>query len=372
MIRMYWKRCEASVINSVRRFRHDPFFRTEISVLGLQAAFTVVILIVVTQGTTLLYKNISGDLLTHAAQSRVTTDQVFAIVGRAAQLKTDTVLGLGSIIFLVTALFGYLILRLALAPARAALASQKQFIGNIAHELRTPLSIIKTNTEVRLLDSDVPQRSKEMMRDNLEELDRISDIINNLLSLNVLIRPEDIAFSNIDVGPVVEKMARHLDQLIERKNLHLTITQDTYTTVWGNATALEQVVLNVLRNAANYTPHGGTIRVSIKPDYQGYVVVAVEDTGEGIAERDLKRIFEPFYRADQSRTRGKGGSGLGLAIVNELVKIHNGLITIQSAEGKGTSVFISLPSGKEDALTGREEETVRTVQANYTGKKNGA
>ena len=150
-------------------------------------------------------------------------------------------------------LFGYLIARFALTPTRNALATQKQFIGNIAHELRTPLSIIKTNTEVRMFDSDLSSRARAIHKSNLEELDRISDIINNLLSINALIRPEKIQFENVDVGDIIHRVVGKLSYLAKAKSLQIKTKIAKERIAWANTTALEQIVMNILKNAINHT-----------------------------------------------------------------------------------------------------------------------
>ena len=297
----------------------------------------------------MLYQKVSTELvsgLISILQNHATTSGD-AIADNLDALKSQNLVVMGAVIAAATAIFAYLITWLALAPARNALNAQKQFIGNIAHELRTPLSVIKTNTEVALFDGNVSREMRDTLDDTISELDRISDIINNLLSLNVLVRPEKITFDNVDIGAVADRMREHLANLIEKKRIAVSVEKGEYRTVWGNTTALEQIVMNVLKNAVNYTPAGGRIAIAIGPDYQGSMLLTIEDSGIGIDEKDLRQIFEPFFRADQSRARVTGGSGLGLAIVSELVKLHRGRISIRSVKDKGTTVSISLPCGHE-------------------------
>ncbi|MBY0111149.1 HAMP domain-containing histidine kinase [Patescibacteria group bacterium] len=337
-----------SVTAFARKYKHDLFFRTELNVIVLQVLFTTLILALVAVGFSVLYKDVSTNLLvgimTGIVASGTTTSAV--IVENLEYLKDRNFVLIAAAITLTTAIFGYLLARLTLAPTRNALESQKLFIGNVAHELRTPLSIIKTNTEVTLFDETLPKDARDTLTSTVEELDRISDIINNLLSLNVLVRPEKIPFDNVDMGVVADRVLAHLAGLTERKKLTVTVERSEYATVWGNLTALEQIVMNLVKNAANYTQSEGVIKVRITPDYRGHIVTTVEDSGIGISEEDLLHIFEPFYRADSSRTRGSGGSGLGLAIVSELVKLHHGSITIKSSPGHGTSVAVTLPCGR--------------------------
>jgi signal transduction histidine kinase len=358
-----------SVTAFARKYKHDLFFRTELNVIVLQVVFTILILALVAVGFTVLYEDVSTNLLigimTGIAASGTTTSAV--IVENLEYLKDRNFVLIAAGIALTTAIFGYLLARLTLAPTRNALESQKLFIGNVAHELRTPLSIIKTNTEVTLFDETLPKDARDTLTSTVEELDRISDIINNLLSLNVLVRPEKISFENVDMSVVVEKVLSHLSGLTGRKNLTVTVEKSEYATVWGNLTALEQVIMNLVKNAANYTQSGGVIKVHITPDYRGHIITTVEDSGIGISEEDLLHIFEPFYRAESSRTRGSGGSGLGLAIVSELLKLHRGSITIKSSPGHGTSVAVTLPCGRREEEDHDNEQQISVDFSKYFG-----
>lgn len=250
---------------------------------------------------------------------------------------------------LITTIFSYVIARITLKPVRTALSSQKRFIGDIAHELRTPLSIIKTNIEVALLNKNINPEVEEMLHSNREELDRTSEIINNLLSFNKLVHPKKIHFKRVDMGDVIDTAVMALKELGVQKKVKIKIRKKSPRTVWGNSTALEQVALNLLKNAIAYTPPGGEIEVIAEPNNRGWLVFKVSDTGVGISRTDLAHIFEPFYRAERSRNRRVGsGSGLGLTIVNEIVKFHSGRISIKTALNKGTAVTILIPSSGHD------------------------
>lgn len=250
----------------------------------------------------------------------------------------------------IAIIFALLFTRFMLLPARNTLHYQKLFISNVAHELRTPLSVIKTSTEVALLDDELPASTRTVLDDIVRELDRISEIINNLLSLDSLTRPERMQMANVPLCDVVDKVIKHHGSLAEERNIELTLRKEGYDVVWGNATALEQVVTNIIKNAVNYTQKssGGVVDIAVRPDYLGSIIFSVSDNGIGISQKDLVHIFEPFYRADTSRVRKirHGGSGLGLAIVSEIVRNHHGKITIESARGQGTVVSVSLPVGR--------------------------
>ncbi len=319
----------------------------------LQVLFSLLIVSVIGAALTYLYQNafaeslsqIQAGILTRATTTADASRIVISDISSVKQGSLFMILAAGA---LMTIAFGYVVTRIALNPTRNALSAQKQFIGNIAHELRTPLSTIKMNTEILLLDDDIPKDLQTSLKSNVEELDRISDIINNLLTLNTIVRPEPIEFKNIDLGAVTSSAVKKLSRLIERKKISISERTSDYRTVWGNATALEQVIANILKNAINYTTMHGHVSITIEPDYQGSIVLTMQDSGVGIERKDLFRIFEPFYRGDVSRTRGTGGSGLGLAIVSELVKLHQGKISIKSAPRRGTTVTVELPRGKDD------------------------
>jgi two-component system phosphate regulon sensor histidine kinase PhoR len=257
---------------------------------------------------------------------------------------TLTYVFLGLIALII--LFGYLLVHFALTPTKDSLQLQKRFIGNVAHEIRTPLAIIKTSTEVSLMDTSLPTQLRETMETTIVELDRISETINNLLSFDSLMQPRRMKTEPVDMGEIVETVVSRHKAFADSRGITISLLMGKKRMLIGNATALEQVITNLLKNAINYTPAGGgNVRISIENDYRDRVVIAIIDAGIGIAQKDLYRVLEPFYRADTSRVRGigTGTSGLGLAIVNEIVRIHHGSISIKSALGVGTTVAISFP-----------------------------
>jgi len=356
-MRTYWKRFAASVTAFANSLRFNAFLRTEVVLVCLQIAFALVLLTVVLAGFNFVHQDVTNAFITRLVEAagkngasieNATAEQILKSV---EDVQNTSLLAIVAAIILTTALFGYALARLALIPTRNTLEAQKRFIGNIAHELRTPLSIIKTNTEVALFNPAMEASLRATLTSNIEELDRVSHIINNLLSLSTLVSPERIEFSNTDLGAVVDAAVRDLGSLARHKNQSITVKKAAFRTAWGNASALGQIAMNLIKNAINYTPPHGHIDVSIEPDYHGHLLLIVKDTGIGIPRKDLFRIFEPFYRAEQSRSRLTGSSGLGLAIVSELVKLHNGKISVQSALGRGTTVRVLLERGK----TGEKE-----------------
>lgn len=349
MTRAYWKQFVGLVTGFAHRYRSDIFLRTEINIIALQVAYASLILLLSIGAIVLLYKEIVSGVVTAIAVALISTSTPLtgsSVLGQLEAARTREIAFVGVLIVLATAIFGYLVSRLALAPARNALTSQKQFIGNIAHELRTPLAILKTNTEVLLLEKGVTKNVRNTLTSNVEEMDRISDTINNLLSLNALINPEQASFTVVDVRVAVEHSLEKLASVMENKPYKIIVDLPSSCMVWGNATAIEQIITNLLKNAVQHTV-SGSITISGNPGFRHTTELIIRDTGSGIKQQDIFRIFEPFYRGDRARTRtGGAGSGLGLTIVNELVKMNHGKITLHSTPGQGTTVRVTLPSPK--------------------------
>lgn len=351
----YWRRFAALVTGWLNRYRGDPFFRTEVNVISLQITFGLVLLGLVAVFFDVLHRDIVEavlDGLRSSLSSPTVSPEVLSasIVARIEQIRSENLLTVSAVFIVATAVCGWIVARVTLTPARNALTAQKQFIGNIAHEIRTPLSVIKTNTEVTLLDPTLPSDVKQTLHSNVEELDRISEIINNLLSLSALVRPDRIEFATVDLAAITDDTLDKFVQLARKNEIRVGFQSSADAIVLGSKTALQQIIGNIFKNALSYTPRGGSVEVAVQPSGR-FVAFSVEDSGIGIARNDLFRIFEPFYRTDQSRNRSQGGSGLGLAIVSELVKLHQGKIVIRSAVGRGTTVTVLIPAARRKAET---------------------
>lgn len=258
--------------------------------------------------------------------------------------KGDTIVYI--VLLLVALSAGVLLARLTTRPVRDSLHNQKLFISNVAHELRTPLSTIKTSSEVALLDPTLDKDTRRAFVEIIEELNRVSEIINNLLSLNTLTRPERMQLQHLDYGALVDEVVRKLQPLARERQVRLTFKPTAGSIVHGNRTALEQVAHNIIKNALAFTPAKGTVMVKLYPKEER-VLLEVADSGIGMTKEELLHIFEPFYRADTSRNRAvaHAGAGLGLTIVNDMVRMHRGTITIESHKRAGTTVVVSFPRG---------------------------
>lgn len=349
------KQFAAWVIGLTDKYRFNPFVRTAVHITLLQIALAIVMIGIFGWGVEYAQQRTVDSISLSISDAVSGASSTRSLPESIEDVRQQAYGFIFVVIIALNALFGYLMARFALRPTRTSLAQQKKFIGNIAHEVRTPLAIIKTNTEVALFDPKLAPDVKQTFEDTLVELDRISEIINNLLSFDTLARPRRMKFEQVDLRRVAETVLRRHQALAKERDITLAMDTGRPAYVEGNATALEQVITNLVKNAINYTPQdqNGSVRVLIESDSEDRINLTVADTGIGIAQKDLFHIFEPFYRGDTSRARGigTGTSGLGLAIVNEIVRVHRGTVSIRSALGRGTAVKISFPPMPHTTLT---------------------
>lgn len=346
------KQSAASAIEWLNKIRGDLFLRTEIIIIGtlfflcfanvaiIAVAFHKLHLDIATVVISSITEVIVGGNLS-LLNATSTTSMLFA---NLTEIRDVYLTVIAAVSVIITLLFGYIVARIALAPARNALIAQKQFIANIAHELRTPLSIVKANSEILLLQKEQSTDADAIIRSNIEELDRISGIINNLLTLNTFRHAHHLNFQWVRLGDMAQDAVHKLERFARSKNIRLALETDDTHLVRGNKSALAQITMNLVKNAIVYTPQEGLVRVTTRNASATSVMLEIIDNGIGIEREKLRRIFEPFYQVDPSRSKRSGSSGLGLAIVSELVKFHNGKIAIQSTPQEGTTVTVELPS----------------------------
>lgn len=225
-----------------------------------------------------------------------------------------------------------------------SLDETRQFTADAAHELRTPLAVLRSTAEIALRSPRSVAGYEECLQTVLEETARMTTLANQLL---LLAREEaglyDGPCEPVDLAEVARDAALDLEPLAEMKGVTLTIEGAASADVPGDRDRLRRVLLNVLDNAIKNTPAGGDVSVVLDVR-QNVVAVRIRDTGIGIAPEHLSHVFERFYRADPSHDRETGGVGLGLAICRAIVASHRGEITIASEPGQGTEVRITLPA----------------------------
>lgn len=223
-------------------------------------------------------------------------------------------------------------------------AMQRQFSGNAAHELRTPLAIMQTKLELFAAEhKNMEDDTAELVRSQAEQLDRLSKLVHTLLEMsNLSSAPRS---DRIELAPLVEEIITDLTPLASQNDI--TMEQDCDNVViTGSDALIYRLVFNLIENAVKYNRRGGSVSVSVHKENSD-VVVRVSDTGCGIPEEYRESIFQPFFRVDKSRSRQMGGVGLGLALVHEIAVLHGGSVRAEPGNKSGTVFIVTLPAGDD-------------------------
>ena len=236
-----------------------------------------------------------------------------------------------------------------------------QFSSDASHELKTPLTILKGEAEVMLRKERTQQEYQQTLKSNLEEINRMSQIVEDLLLLSkadtgeIKLNKEDINLSEI-----LTEVVAQMDMMARSKRLHLSASsnhQDIY--IFGDALRIRELFINLIENGIKYTEEGGSIHITLLKEYppsvrnqsdraekerEKFAKIIVSDTGIGISKEDQEKVFNRFFRVDKARSREQGGSGLGLSICKWIVEAHQGEIKVESELEKGSSFIVKLPS----------------------------
>jgi heavy metal sensor kinase len=219
-----------------------------------------------------------------------------------------------------------------------------QFTADASHELRTPVSLIRTEAELALRRSRAEAEYKESLRHILLEAERTTSLIEQLLALaRADSGRESVHIQPVDLRSVMSSVVDGWRQVSMMQNLQFTTNiSDQTTFVMGDESLLRRLADILLDNAFKYTPSPGSVHLSLEQRVER-AVITVQDSGVGIAKEDQDKIFERFYRADKARSRAQGGTGLGLAIAQWIVAQHRGSITVESRPGEGATFQVELP-----------------------------
>ncbi len=218
-------------------------------------------------------------------------------------------------------------------------AAQRQFSANAAHELRTPLAVMRTKLEVfeknNNPNSTDYQETVNMIRMQTSRLSHVIDILLEMTDLQSAQKQDHISLADM-----AEEVICDLTALADKKNI--TISQNPGTAeIIGNDTLVYRAIYNLVENAIKYNNVGGNVTVSIKEDSE-FATVVISDNGPGIQQEDWQHIFEPFFRIDKSRSRDMGGAGLGLALVKEIARQHGGDVYVVQSSKNGTQIALKL------------------------------
>ena len=222
-------------------------------------------------------------------------------------------------------------------------AQVRQFSADASHELRTPLTIMRGEIELALRTTKTPEEYRRVLASSLEEILRMTSIINNLLTLAKADQGvHEVKLSEVNLAELIEELYGDSEALAEHKRIHVSLKNNIPITIVGDKVRLRQLFLNLIDNAIKYTPDGGSVTLSVERR-NGMALFEVEDTGIGIPPQDINRIFDRFYRVDKGRSRELGGAGLGLSIAKWIAELHRGSITVKSEPDKGSTFTVHLP-----------------------------
>lgn len=231
-----------------------------------------------------------------------------------------------------------------LESAKIFKVNRNEFLGNVAHELRTPIFAIQLSLET-LADGAIndPSVNTEFLKKAERQTNRLKELVDDLIHISKLEEGMRLSKRYFSINQLIKETISELSEIAEKKKLKLIFetTLIDESVVIADRERIKQVLVNLIDNSTKYTPDNGYVIITTKPDLD-CIIVSVKDSGVGIPKDDLPRIFERFYRVDKTRSRDNGGSGLGLSIVKHIMELHNSKITVTSNEGEGSEFKFKL------------------------------
>ena len=222
--------------------------------------------------------------------------------------------------------------------------SRQEFVSNVSHELKTPLTSMKVLADSLIMQENVPNELyHEFMTDIAAEIDRENDIINDLLTLVKLDKTDgEVNISGVDINALLELLMKRLRPIARQQNIEVVLESNRSVQAEVDEVKMTLALSNLVENAIKYNRENGWVRVVLDADHQFFTVV-IEDSGMGIPEDSIEHIYERFYRVDKSHSREIGGTGLGLAITRNIIWMHRGTIQVSSIEMEGTTFLVKIP-----------------------------
>lgn len=222
-------------------------------------------------------------------------------------------------------------------------ASRQEFVSNVSHELKTPITSMKVLADSLLMQEDVPaEMYREFMTDMVDEIDRENKIINDLLTLVKMDKKAALEVEQVNINALLELLLKRIKPIAAKRNIEVVF--ESFRDVVGEVdeVKLSLAFSNLIENAVKYNNDGGNVHVSLNADHK-FFYVKVQDNGVGIPEDSQAQVFERFYRVDKARSRETGGTGLGLAITRNAILMHKGAIKLYSEPGEGTTFTVRIP-----------------------------
>jgi two-component system sensor histidine kinase CiaH len=314
---------------------HRVFFWARLKLTGIYVGILAIILL---GFSVILYQNVAHNLNDASEDDFAGTESHHHFVENTLPNVQNEIMFIDLFILVAAAGVSYVLAGYTLRPIQASLEAQKKFSENASHELRTPLAVMKNDAEVLLRN---PSPTKDIihstLRSNIEEIDRLSNMAADLLALARSGSHAVPTTERLDITEIVRTTVGKMHYVAAAKEVSLNSILNNPLRISGYKAGLERILMNLLQNAIEHTPKGGSISVETSQD-KSQAIVRVSDTGSGIDQKDLPNVFERFYKGE-----GAAGTGLGLSIVKELVNQHQGTVSIESSIGKGTIVTLRFP-----------------------------
>jgi len=255
----------------------------------------------------------------------------------------DTLVVVDVSILLVATVLAYFFARRTLRPIETLYRAQERSVADVAHELRTPLSVLKAGSETLLRKERTSGEYRTFIQETKEETDRLVRLSNELLLLLAEGRMTESAFEQVALFDCAKQQVAHFVPYAEKAHVSLLCEGDARAAIKGVPDSMVRMCQNLIKNAIDYTRPGGSVQVSVREE-ENKIIFRVHDTGIGISPEEQSKIFNRFYKVDGARTSSAhSGAGLGLAIVQDIVAAHKGDIHLESTVGVGTTIQIVFP-----------------------------
>jgi two-component system sensor histidine kinase CiaH len=321
--------------------RIDEFFEARV---GLAFYYLVTAVIILGGSSIITYNAVLSNLTQYIMSRNFDPNVARIILDNARIILLNRFLTIDSLIILSTVLIGFFLTNKTLKPIKFHMQRQKRFIADASHELRTPIAVVISGMEVALNNKNLDFSSaKKTLEESLEEMRELSELCTNLLDIS---RYENFYRLNLKYEKIrIDEKLKNIsektrDASAKLKGVKMEIKIEPDALVWGNRIELARVFYNIFDNAIKYTPSGGKISVLGEKKINKYQII-INNTGPIIPKEALEKIFDPFFRTEESRHTK--GAGLGLTLARRIVEGHKGSISMRSKEQEGTHAIISLP-----------------------------
>ncbi|MEA2056842.1 MAG: HAMP domain-containing sensor histidine kinase [Patescibacteria group bacterium] len=258
-----------------------------------------------------------------------------------AQVRSQLIM-INIFIALVGAGASYLLSGQTLDPIKKTLEAQQQFIADAAHELKTPVTALKTSLEVSLMDKKFDKKTKKVLKDNLQAVVSLESLTESLLSL-ARVEEGNMPNSAVDLSVVIKRAIQHIEPLAKKKKIKIKVGDHQPCSIYGNEDYFVEVLVIVLDNAIKYSTEASEVNLKVNKDKK-FSSLSVLDQGPGIAKENQGKIFERFYRVDVARSNSTAnGHGLGLAVAKKLMTKMGGYISVTSQDNQGSTFILKFP-----------------------------